>query len=158
MADTEGYRRRIELLDAVDAEMAQVHVTVLNLMRKGLPEDELDVKLAVSGSLDQLVEAVDQALGYFERPRADGDRIVLVDRSGGVAVETTYPISDWRIAGPRILAAALERWAAGGGQVQLSGSWSSGRGHVITNIPAGRQAGYEAFAWYTPETEREAEQ
>ncbi|GAA4676621.1 hypothetical protein [Gordonia humi] len=153
MAETERYRRRLALLDAVDAEMMAVHERVMSLLRRGGPDDAYAVRLRVSGSLDQLVEAVDSALGYHERPRADGDRVVLVDRSRAEPVESTYPIADWRIAGPRILAAALERWAAEGGRVQLSGSWSSGRGHVITSIPAGRQAGYEAFAWYTPEPE-----
>ncbi|WP_435594768.1 hypothetical protein [Tsukamurella tyrosinosolvens] len=153
MTDSERYRRRRELLDAIDAEMLRVHETVLSLLRRGGPDDAYDVRMQVSGSLDQLVEAVDTVLGYHERPRADGDRVVLVDRSRAEPIESTYPIADWRIAGPRILAAALERWAVEGGRVQLSGSWSSGRGHVVTDIAARRQAGYEAFAWYTPEPE-----
>ena len=151
MTDSELYRRRQQLLEAIDQEMLAVHQKVMSLLRRGAPEDQFDVRMQVSGSLEQLVEAVDSALGYHERPRADGDRVVLVDRSRAEPVESTYPLADWRIAGPRILAAALERWAAEGGRVQLSGSWSSGRGHAITSIPAGRQAGYEAFAWYTPE-------
>ncbi|VDR38652.1 Uncharacterised protein [Tsukamurella paurometabola] len=133
--------------------MLAVHQKVMSLMRSGAPEDQFNVRMQVSGSLDQLVEAVDTVLGYHERPRADGDCVVLVDRSRTEPVESTYPIADWRIAGPRILAAALDRWAVEGGRVQLSGSWSSGRGHVVTDIGAGRQAGYEAFAWYTPEPE-----
>ncbi len=137
--------------------MLRVHETVLSLLRRGAPEDQFDVRMQVSGNLDQLVEAVDTVLGYHERPRADGDRVVLVDRSRAEPIESTYPIADWRIAGPRILAAALERWAVKGGRVEISGSWSrswsSGRGHVVTDIGAGRQAGYEAFAWYTPESE-----
>ncbi|MCA0155543.1 hypothetical protein LB823_04970 [Tsukamurella sp. M9C] len=153
MAEPDRNRRQRELLDAVDAEMMRIHETVLGLMRNGLPEDSYAVQLAVSGSLDQLVEAVDTVLGYHERPRADGDRVVLVDRSRTEPIESTYPIADWRIAGPRILAAALDRWAVEGGRVQISGSWTSGRGHVVTDIGAGRQAGYEAFAWYTPEPE-----
>jgi len=133
--------------------MLAVHQKVMSLMRSGAPEDQFNVQMQVSGSLDQLVEAVDSVLGYFERPRADGGRVVLVDRSGREAIESTYPLADWRRAGPRILGTALERWAVEGGRVQLSGSWSSGRGHVVTDIGAGRQAGYEAFAWYTPEPE-----
>ncbi|BDD80670.1 hypothetical protein TPB0596_20770 [Tsukamurella pulmonis] len=150
MTEPDRNRRRRELLDAVDAEMMRVHETVLGLMRNRLPEESYAVQLAVSGSLDQLVEAVDTVLGYHERPRADGDRVVLVDRSRAEPVESTYPIADWRIAGPRILAAALDRWAVEGGRVEISGSWTSGRGHIVTDIGAGRQAGYEAFAWYTP--------
>ncbi|MGV7636380.1 hypothetical protein PJI23_28605 [Mycobacterium kansasii] len=153
MTDSERYRRRRELLDAIDAEMLRAHETVLSLLRRGGPDDAYHVRMQVSGSLDQLVEAVDTVLGYHERPRADGDRVVLVDRSRTEPIESTYPTADWRIAGPRILAAALERWAVEGGRVQVSGSWSSGRGHVVTDIGAGRQAGYEAFAWYTPEPE-----
>lgn len=153
MTDSERYRRRLELLDAIDHEMLRVHETVLSLLRRGGPDDAYDVRMQVANSLGQLVEAVDHELGYFERPRADGDRVVLVDRSGREAIESTYPLADWRIAGPRILAAALERWAGEGGRLELSGSFSSGRGHVVTNIPAGRHAGYEAFAWYTPEPE-----
>ncbi|MBS4102841.1 hypothetical protein [Tsukamurella paurometabola] len=153
MTDSDRYHRREQLLEAIDAEMLRVHETVLSLLRRGAPEDQFNVQMQVSGSLDQLVEAVDSVLGYHERPRADGDRVVLVDRSRAEPIESTYPLADWRIAGPRILAAALERWAAEGGRVQLSGSWSSGRGHVVTSIPAGRQAGYTAFAWYTPQPE-----
>ncbi|MGC5024388.1 hypothetical protein ACLQ3K_06485 [Tsukamurella sp. DT100] len=157
MAEPDRNRRQRELLDAVDAEMMRIHETVLGLMRNGLPEDSYAVQLAVSGSLDQLLEAVDTVLGYHERPRADGDRVVLVDRSRTEPIASTYPIADWRIAGPRILAAALDRWAVEGGRVQISGSWTSGRGHVVTDIGAGRQAGYEAFAWYTPDSTEAAQ-
>ncbi|MFD9829062.1 hypothetical protein ACFWXB_16440 [Tsukamurella tyrosinosolvens] len=153
MTDSERYRRRQQLLEAIDQEMLAVHQKVMSLMRSGAPDDAYGVRMQVSGSLDQLVEAVDTVLGYHERPRADGDRVVLVDRSRAEPIESTYPIADWRIAGPRILAAALERWAVEGGRVQISGSWSSGRGHVVTDIGAGQQAGYEAFAWYTPDPE-----
>jgi hypothetical protein len=153
VTESENYRRRQQLLEAIDQEMLAVHEQVLSLLRRGGPDDAFDVRMQVAGSLGQLVEAVDHELGYFERPRADGDRVVLVDRSGREAIESTYPLADWRIAGPRILAAALERWAVEGGRAELSGSWSSGRGHVVTDIPAGRQANYTAFAWYTPESE-----
>jgi hypothetical protein len=154
VTESESYRRRRELLDQVDAEMLAIHERVMDLTRKGLPADEFDVRMQVSMRLEQLTEAVDAALGYFERSRADGDRVVLVDRSRAEPVELTYPIADWRVAGPRILAAALERWAVEGGRVQISGSWGSGRGHAVTDIPAGRQAAYEAFAWYTPDGQK----
>lgn len=109
MTDSERYRRRQQLLEAIDQEMLAVHQKVMSLMRSGAPEDQFNVRMQVSGSLDQLVEAVDTVLGYHERPRADGDCVVLVDRSRTEPVESTYPIADWRIAGPRILAAALDR-------------------------------------------------
>lgn len=146
MTESEGYHRRIELLDAIDAEMMAVHETVQNLMRKGLPEDQFEVKLAVSGSLDRLVEAVDHALGYTEHPPAalvEADRVVLVDRSGSEPVESTFPITDWRREGPGILRRALETWATEGGRVRLSGSLLSGRATLF-----GATQTYTAMAWY----------
>lgn len=146
MAESEGYRRRIALLAAVDAEMAEVHEQVLGLMRKGLDEDTYAVQLAVTGSLDTLVQAVDAALGYSEHPPAalqNADRVVLVDRSGTEPIESTFPIADWRREGPRILRRALETWAEEGGRVRLSGSLLSGRATLF-----GATHTYTAMAWY----------
>lgn len=146
MAESEGYRCRIALLDAVDREMVAVHETVQNLLRKGLPENEFDVKLTVSGSLDRLVEAVDHALGYTEHPPAalrEADRVILVDRSGPEPIEQTFPIGRWRREGPRILRQALEKWAEEGGRVRLSGSLLSGRAALF-----GATQTYTAMAWY----------
>ncbi|MCA0159108.1 hypothetical protein LB823_23150 [Tsukamurella sp. M9C] len=147
MAESEGYRRRVELLDAVDAEMMAVHEQVMALMRKGLPEDEFTVRMQVSMHLEQLVEAVDTALGYFELHPAElaerADRVVLVERSGPTPIETTYPLDDWRREGPKILTAALKLWGVAGGQVRLSGSALRGRGTVYT-----QSGSYTAAAWY----------
>ncbi|KXP12703.1 hypothetical protein AXK57_00125 [Tsukamurella pulmonis] len=153
MAESEGYRRRIELLDAVDAEMMAVHEQVMTLMRKGLPEDEFNVRMHVSMRLEQLVEAVDTALGYFElHPAAlaeKADRVVLVERSGPTPIETTYLLEDWRTRGPAILTAALRLWGVAGGQVRLSGSALRGRGTVYT-----QSGSYTACAWYAADENR----
>lgn len=146
MAESEGYRRRMRLLDAVDREMMAVHEAVMALTRRGQPGDGFDVKLVVSGSLDRLVEAVDNALGYTEHaPSAlhEADRVILVDRSGPELIEQTFPISDWRREGPRILRQALEKWAEEGGRVRLSGSLLSGRATLF-----GATQTYTAMAWY----------
>ncbi|GAA1089703.1 hypothetical protein [Tsukamurella spumae] len=147
MAESEGYRRRRQLLDAVDAEMMRVHEDVLSLLRRGAPDDAYAVRLQVSGSLDQLVEAIDEVLGYFElHPAAlaeKSDRVVLVERSGPEPIETTYPIEDWCREGPKILTAALRLWGVAGGQVRLSGSALRGRGTVYT-----QSGSYTAAAWY----------
>ncbi|KXP08820.1 hypothetical protein AXK60_09150 [Tsukamurella pseudospumae] len=126
--------------------MAAVHEQVLGLTRKGLSEDTFAVQLAVSSSLDRLVEAVDAALGYTEHPPTalhHADRVVLVDRSGAEPVESTFPIADWRREGPRILRQALEKWAEEGGRVRLSGSLLSGRATLF-----GATQTYTAYAWY----------
>lgn len=116
-------------------------------MRKGLPEDGFNVRMQVSMHLEQLVEAVDAAIGYFElHPAAlaeKADRVVLVERSGPEPVESTYPIDDWRSEGPKILTAALRLWGVAGGRVQLSGSALRGRGTVTT-----QSGSYTACAWY----------
>lgn len=152
MAESEGFRRRLALLDAIDAEMIAVHEKVLALMRKGLPEDQFNVRMHVSMRLEQLVEAVDTALGYFElHPAAlaeKADRVVLVERSGLEPLETTYPLDDWRAHGPAILTAALQLWGVAGGQVRLSGSSLRGRGTVYT-----QSGSYTAAAWYAADAE-----
>ena len=164
-SELEGYRRRIELLDAVDAEMMAVREQVLALTRNGVPEDEFEAKMQVSMRLEQLTEAVDEALGYMELHPAElaerADRVVLVDRSGPEPVESTYPIASWRREGPAILAAALRLWSVAGGRVRLSGSALRGRGTVTTH-----SGSYTACAWYAadadgaiwPETEQGAQQ
>ncbi|QIP38037.1 hypothetical protein G9444_0793 [Rhodococcus erythropolis] len=147
MAESEGYRRRRELLDAVDQEMMAVHEQVMALMRKGLPEDGFNVRMHVSMRLEQLVEAVDTALGYFElHPAAladRADRVVLVERSGPTPIESTYLLEDWRERGPAILTAALKLWGVAGGRARLSGSALRGRGTVTT-----QSGSYTACAWY----------
>ncbi|MBS4104278.1 hypothetical protein [Tsukamurella paurometabola] len=152
MAETERYRRRLALLDAVDAEMARVHEEVLALMRKGLPEDGFNVRMQVSMRLEHLTEAVDEALGYFEfHPSAlaaRADRVVLVERSGPEPIESTYPLEEWRERGPAILTAALRLWGVAGGQVRLSGSYLRGRGTVYT-----QSGSYTAAAWYAADAE-----
>ncbi len=152
MAETEYYRRRIALLDAVDAEMMAVHEQVMALMRKGLPEDEFNVRMHVSMRLEQIVDAVDEALGYFELHPAQlaerADRVVLVERSGPEPLETTYPIEDWHREGPNILTAALKLWGVAGGRVRLSGSYLRGRGTVTT-----QSGSYTACAWYAADAE-----
>lgn len=165
MAESEGYPRRRQLLDAVDAEMMRVHEDVLSLLRRGAPDDAYAVRLQVSGSLDQLVEAIDDVLGYFELHPAQlagrADRVVLVERSGPEPLETTYPIEDWRAHGPKILTAALKLWSVAGGRVRLSGSSLRGRGTVTT-----QSGSYTACAWYAadehgaiwPDSDREAAQ
>lgn len=165
MAESEGFRRRLALLDAIDAEMARVHEQVLALTRKGLPEDCFNVRMHVSMRLEQLVEAVDEALGYFELHPAvlaeKADRVVLVERSGPEPIETTYPLEAWRDQGPAILTGALRLWCVAGGQVRLSGSYLSGRGTVTT-----QSGSYTAEAWYAadehgaiwPDSDQEAPQ
>lgn len=152
MAESEGYRRRLALLDAIDAEMAQVHEQVLDLMRKGLPEDGFNVRMHVNMRLEQLVEAVDEALGYFElHPAAlaeKADHVVLVERSGPEPIESTYPLEAWREQGPKILTAALRLWGVAGGQVRLSGSYLRGSGTVTT-----QSGSYTACAWYAANAE-----
>ncbi|AUN38663.1 hypothetical protein [Tsukamurella tyrosinosolvens] len=152
MAESERYRRRLALLDAIDAEMAQVHEQVLDLMRAGLPEDGFNVRMHVSMRLEQLVEAVDEVIGYHElHPAAlaeRADRVVLVERSGPTPIATTYPIEEWRTRGPAILTAALRLWSVAGGQVRLSGSALRGRGTFYT-----QSGSYTAAAWYAADAE-----
>lgn len=164
MAESSEHRRRRELLDAVDAEMLAVHEQVLALTRKGLPSDSFDVRMQVSMRLEQLTEAVDAAIGYFELHPADlaekADRVVLVERSGSEPIESTYLLDDWREHGPQILTAALRLWGVAGGRARLSGSALSGRGTITTESGT-----YSAAAWYAadergaiwPDSDREGE-
>ncbi|KXP08734.1 hypothetical protein [Tsukamurella pseudospumae] len=166
MAESEGYRRRIALLAAVDADMMAVHERVLTLMQRGVPVDAFEVQMQVSMRLEQLAKAVDEVLGYMELHPAElaerADRVVLVDRSGPEPLTHTYPLEDWREHGPKILTAALRLWGAAGGRARLSGSALRGRGTVTTE-----RGSYTACAWYAadagghaiwPETEQGVQQ
>lgn len=132
-----------------------VHEQVLALTRMGLPEDGFNVRMHVSMRLEQLTEAVDEVIGYFElHPAAlaeKADRVVLVERSGPEPIESTYSIEEWRERGPAILTAALRLWGVAGGQVRLSGSALRGRGTVTT-----QSGSYTACAWYAADENGQA--